>query len=363
MANLDDLKAIEKLDSNQMARHIAELPDQLEKAWQEFRGISIPTHYVQAKQILILGMGGSAIGGELAAQLAQGSTTVPIEVRRDYGLPNYVSKDTIVIGVSYSGNTEETVDAFLQAASRGAKLLVVSTGGELASLARKFQVPIFPISYGSEPRAALGYLFTAVAVILAKLRYLPLGDTELSETAVLMRGLDAKLRPDILSNQNLAKTLAAKLKDKVPLLIGSGVMAVVAKRWKTQMNENGKLAATAEAMPELCHNVIVGMEKYHRQREIFLPIFLQSTFSHPRNQLRISIVSRQFANARLSPEQILMHPSGTMISEAFQMILLGDYVSYYVGIQTNADPTEIDPIHDLKKELSNQTWTIGKAQQ
>ncbi len=360
MANLDDLRTIEKLDAKHMARYIRELADQLEKAALDFRAISLPTHYVQARNILILGMGGSAIGSELAMSFSQPTTKVPIEVRRDYLLPNYVTKDTLVIAVSYSGNTEETLDGFLQAASRGAKLLAVTTGGELASLARKFQIPHFPINYGSEPRAAFGYLFTAVATILAKLRHLDLGDSELGETAVLLRALDAKLRPDVPTSQNLAKTLALKLKDKIPLIIGAGVMATVAKRWKTQMNENGKLAAVAEAMPELCHNVVVGMEKFYRQREVLLPIFLQSTFTHPRNQLRMSVVSRQFASAKLVTEQVLMHPSGTRISEAFQMILLGDYVSFYVGIQGNADPSKIDSIEDLKKELAQQPWRAGQ---
>ncbi|MEK7460646.1 MAG: bifunctional phosphoglucose/phosphomannose isomerase [Patescibacteria group bacterium] len=356
MASLDDVKQIEKLDLEKMGNDIAALPDQVEAGWQDFKGLTVPTHYVQAKNILILGMGGSAIGGELAAALAGATATVPIEVRRDYGLPGYVGKDTLVIGVSYSGNTEETLDGFRQAATRGAKLLAVSTGGEISSLARKFQIPVLSIDYGSQPRAALGYLFMAVMVILAKLRHVELTEREVTETAALMRGLSSKLVPKVATSDNLAKQLAVKLKDRIPLIIGAGPMATVAKRWKTQFNENGKVAAVAEVMPELCHNVVVGMQKVYRQRDFLLPIFLTSSFAHPRNALRIGIISRQFAASKLPVETIAMQPAGTPLSEALQLIQLGDYISYYMAIQIGADPTEITSIIQLKKELDAQPW-------
>lgn len=356
MANLDDLKAIHKLDPEGMLRNIEDLPDQIETAWKAFRGLTVPTHYVQAKNILILGMGGSAIGGELAAALASPTASVPIEVRRDYNVPGYVSKDSLIIGVSYSGNTEETIDGFRQAAARGAKLLAVSTGGELAALARKFQIPILSIDYGSQPRAAIGHLFMAAITLLAKLRHLSLDDREVIETASLMRGFANKLQATTPAQDNLAKQLAGKLKDRVPLIIGAGPLATVARRWKTQFNENGKVAAMAEAIPELCHNVVVGLQQVYHQRNYFLPIFLGSNFSHPRNTLRLSIIARQFAASKLPVENILIQPAGTPFSEALQLVQLGDYTSYYMAIQANADPTEITSIVQLKKELDAQPW-------
>ena len=356
MATLDDLKAIEKLDLDGMGEDILELPDQIEAAWAAFRGITIPTHYVQARNIVILGMGGSAIGGELAAALANPTATVPIETRRDYDLPGYVNKDSLVIGVSYSGNTEETLNGFRQAASRSAKLIAVSTGGEISSLARKFQIPLLSIDYGSQPRAALGYLFMAAIVLLSKLRHVQLTDREVTETVALMRGFASKLEPAVALKDNQAKQLAVKLKDHIPLIIGDGPIATVARRWKTQLNENGKSPAVAEAMPELCHNVVVGLQKVYRQRDLLHPIFLHSNFSHPRNALRMSIVSRLFAASKLPVESILIQPAGTVFSEALQLIQLGDFVSYYMAIQAGADPTEITSIVQLKKELDAQPF-------
>jgi glucose/mannose-6-phosphate isomerase len=340
-----------------MGEDIHELPDQIEAAWAVFKGVTVPTHYVQAKNILILGMGGSAIGGELAAALAKPTATVPIEVRRDYAIPGYVTKDTLVVGVSYSGNTEETLDGFRQAGSRGAKLIAVSTGGEISSLARKFQIPLLSIDYGSQPRAALGYLFMAAIVLLTKLRHLPLLEREVFETVALMRGFASKIEPSVPLQENQAKQLAVKLKDQIPLIIGSGVIATVAKRWKTQLNENGKVAAVAEAMPEVCHNVVVGLQKVYHQRDYLYPILLHSNFSHPRNALRMSIVGRLFSASKLPVENVLIQPAGTPFSEALQLIQLGDYVSYYMAIQAGVDPTEITSIVQLKKELDGEPWT------
>lgn len=354
MANLDDINAIRKLDSSQMEARIAELPDQLEAAWFAFKDISIPTHYVQARNMVILGMGASAIGGELAAVLAEQSSSIPIEIRRDYDVPSYVNKDSIVIGVSYSGNTEETLDGFLKAAGKGAKLIAITTGGELASLGRKFQIPIYSVDYGATPRATFGYLFTAVVAILSRLRHFELSPDEIPETAVLMRALHGKIKPDVPLRENLAKTIATKLKDKIPVIIGAGALAPVARRWKTQFNENGKLVAFTEQMPELCHNLIVSLDSVYHQRDHLATIILQSSFSHARNQLRTSIVGRQITNSKIQIENIVMHPSGTILSEALQMVMLGDYISFYLGIQANVDPASNIPIDQLKKELAGK---------
>lgn len=357
MANLDDLRQIERLDKDQMGRTIDEFPDQLASAYENLRGVTVPAHYVQARNIVILGLDASALAPELAASFALPTANIPIEVWRDYDLPGYVNKDTIVIGVSYSGTTEETVSGFAQAASRGAKLVAITAGGELASLARKFQAPLFSIDYGAQGRAAFGYLFTACIVLLAKLRYLSLGERELQETAILLQALAGKLRADVPTTGNLAKQLAGKIKDKIPLMIGAGPMAIVGRRWKSQFNQNGKLVAVYESVPELCHNLLVSMDKVYRQREYLYPLFLQSAFSHSRNQLRMSIVNRQFSGYRLSVETIFMHPSGTPISEALQMILLGDYISYYLALQASIDPTDLPATRQFKKELEQHPWT------
>ncbi|MBI4175055.1 bifunctional phosphoglucose/phosphomannose isomerase [Candidatus Berkelbacteria bacterium] len=351
MVNLDDLRLYEKLDGSHIGVDIAALPDHLEAARMAFSPISIPTHYVQCRNILILGMGGSAIGGELAAALAAEHASVPIDVRRDYSVPAYVSKDSLVIAVSYSGDVEETLDGFRAAAARGAKLIVVASGGELSSLARKFKAPIFPIDYGGEPRAAFGYLFCAVALILVKLRLLALGDQELAESIVLLRGFQKKLQPGLKTTENLAKTLARKLVDRIPVILAAGPMAVVSRRWKTQLNENGKSIAFFDPVPEFCHNQIVPFGRAAKQREILFPVFLHSSFAHPRNQLRMTILQKQFVSHHVAFESVMIHPSGTPLSEALQMILLGDYVSYYVAILTGVDPTVISAIDGLKKEL------------
>lgn len=358
--DLDDRRGLDKLDTKQMLGSIQEFPEQIESAWQALQSISLPTHYVQAKNIVVLGMGGSALAGELAVALGRNSLPIPIEIYRDYGCPGYVGKDSLIIAISYSGNTEETVDGFLHAARRGAKLLAISAGGELGALTRKFQVPLIPIDYGAEGRAAFGYLFVAVAVVLQKLRLLSFGATEYTETAVLLRAYGQKLDPDRPINENPAKDLATKLRNRVPIVIGSGTMAVVARRWKTQINENGRLAAFAEPMPELCHNLIVSMDRSSRQRDHYLAVFLDSHFSHARNILRTAIVNRLLSDNHVPTEHLVMQPAGTPLSEALLATLLGDYVSYYIGIQAGIDPSIGPSIQRLKKDLGDQPWELGK---
>lgn len=358
--NLDDLRGMEKIDSKQMLRSIQEFPDQIETAWGELGHTILPTHYIQVRNIIILGMGGSALAGELAADLARKSSKIPIEVYRDYGCPEYVNKDTLVIAISYSGNTEETVDGFVKASRRGAKLLAISSGGELGILTRKFQVPLLSIDYGAEGRAAFGYLFIAAVVVLQKLRLLDLDPNEYAETAVLLRAFSQRLAPETRLGQNLAKDLAQKLRDRVPLLIGSGTMATIARRWKTQINENGRLAAFAEPMPELCHNMIVGMDRSSKQRDQFLAIFLDSQSSHARNVLRTAIVSRLLTDNHVPIEHVSVQPAGTAFSEALLMTILGDYLSFYLAMQAGTDPSIGPSIIKLKKELAAQAWEPGK---
>lgn len=359
MANLDDPKALTRLDTQEMAQHITELPEQIEAAAESFRSVSIPTHYIQARNIVILGMGDSATAGELVADLAQESSSVPIVIQRDYSMPGFVNKDTLVIGISYSGGTEETLEGFRQAAARGAKLIAVSSGGQIGSLARKFQIPLFSIDYGAQSRAAFGYLFVAAATILAKLRHLNLGLTELAETAVLMKALRSRIGLDVPANDNSAKTLATKLKDRIPLVIGAGPMATVAKRWKTQFNLNGKLPAIAEAMPELSHNLVAGVERHHKQRDALYPILLQSQFGQPRNSLRMNLLAKQFSAARLPFEQVSLPTAGTPISEALQLTYLGDFVTLYGALLSSIDPTETRMITALKKDLEAVDWNHG----
>lgn len=352
MGILDAEDKIKKLDTDGMLQSIADLPYQMETAWSELQKFVIPTPYIKCNKILILGMGGSAIGGDLVSSLALNYSKAPIIVQRDYGLPNFVDSSTLVIGVSYSGKTEETLDAFKMAGERNAKLIAITTGGEIEPVARKYNAPVFKISYGAQPRAALGYLFTAVLYVLYKLDFITLGQSEIIKTIEVMKEYQKEICDQSPTSHNPAKQLAEKIKDKIPVIIGAGTMSTVARRWKTQINENSKHAAFYEVFPELCHNLIVGLDWPKKLGEKIYFLVLESEFDHPRNKIRQSIIGQIFRKKGISYETIVMKKAFSPLVEMMQMILLGDYASYYLGILNGVNPTTIEMITFLKNKLA-----------
>lgn len=352
MGILDAENLIKKLDPNGMLQSINDLPDQIETCWQQMQKFAILTHYVKTDKILILGMGGSAIGGDLIASLALSYSKVPIFIHRDYEIPNFVDSNTLVIAVSYSGNTEETLDGFTKAGEKGAKLIAVSTGGKIESLCRKYQAPMFKVFYGSAPRAALGYLFTAVLAVLNKLDFITLGQNEIKELVRRLREYQKKVSFEIPTSQNPAKKLSQRLENKIPVIMASGTLSVVARRWKTQFNENSKQFAFFEIFPELCHNMVVGLDFPKKVKNDIFIILLESEFDHPRNRLRQSVIHQILRKKGINYEVIIMDKTDTPLIEMFQVILLGEYTSYYLAILNNVDPTPNEMIDFLKAKLA-----------
>ncbi len=351
MANLDQLEYLKNLDKKEMIKFIKMLPDEIEKAWVELNKFVLPANYIKVNNVVILGMGGSAIGGLLTKSLGVLSSKIPIEIVSDYRPPYYVDENSLVIGVSYSGGTEETTAAFREAGKKKAKLVAVTKGGELASIASSYKAPTYKIEFDSQPRAALGFTMMAVLAILCKLSFVEIGNDDVKETIVLMRGMRTKLNPEVPTYQNEAKKLATTLRDFIPVIIGAGTMESVAYRWATQINENAKHSAFALAMPELCHNWIAGLHQPNAIKNIYT-IILQSKNDHERNRARANIISQILQKMSIKYELIQLHPTGSLLSEMLCTIYFGDYVSYYLGIIKDEDPDNIPEITFLKKQLS-----------
>ncbi|MCL5407172.1 MAG: SIS domain-containing protein, partial [Patescibacteria group bacterium] len=192
MASVDNLSEIQKLDPDNILRNTQEFPEQCERCWDDFKKFPLPTGFIQAKSVLLCGMGGSGIGGAISASLAK-FAEIPIMTSADYDIPGFVSKDTLVIITSYSGNTEETVSSYKKAAEKTNKIIVISTGGKVASLSTNYRHPHYKINYGSEPRAALGYTLTSILAIFAKLNIIELKDDDFREAIILLKGLQKKI--------------------------------------------------------------------------------------------------------------------------------------------------------------------------
>jgi len=348
---LDDIDAMRALDPHDMLERISEVPQQCRVAWEQAEALPLPAPYAQAERILILGMGGSAQGGDLLANLAAGELRVPVLVNRQYNVPAFVDERTLVIACSYSGNTEETLAAFRAALDRGAMGLAVATGGKLAALAEALALPFSPITYRSVPRAALTHSFVRLLVFFQKLGFIADKQADMAEAIDVMRQMQAEIGAPVPAQRNPAKQLAQRLLGHLPVVYGSDLLATVAKRWKGQLNENAKSWAFADEMPELDHNSVMGT----RLPAALLPhvrvVMLQSADDHARNQLRFRATRQLLERDGLAVESVA--PRGrSRLAQMFSLIHLGDFVSFYLAMLHGVDPTDTSAIEWLKARMS-----------
>jgi glucose/mannose-6-phosphate isomerase len=352
MINLDDPKIYEKLDSTKLHERIRNLPQQCRQAWQSAVALPLPKDFKKIDKIVIIGMGGSAIGGDLLRALVSIQSKVDVTVQRDYHLPKSVDKNTLVIASSYSGNTEETISAFNQALEVPCKKFVITTGGKISEIAAKSGVPLFSFGYSSEPRAALGYSFFSLLAFLHNLDIISSELLNIDETIDTLKDISAKLSKDIPTSGNAAKQLAIKLYDHLVIIYGAGILSSVAYRWKTQINENSKAWAFAETLPELNHNAVVGYKFPSESAGNTFVIMLRTPDLHPRILKRYDITGDILSKSHI-PHEIIDASGKTPLCQMMSSILLGDYVSYYLAMLYDINPSPVEIIDYLKKELSS----------
>ena len=312
---------------------------------------NLPQDYSSVNKVLIIGMGGSAIGGDLTGSLVKFEANVPVIVHRDYGLPAYVNERTLLIASSYSGNTEEVLSAFEPAIKTGAKKLAITTGGKIGELAAAGNIPVFKIDYRSQPRAALGYSFFPIIGILQKLGFLVDKTNEIDESINVMEKLVTELDEKSPLSGNVAKQIAQRLHGKLAVIYGAGILAEVAHRWKTQINENGKSWAFYEVFPELNHNTTVGYPLPPEIIEKLRVIVLRSPLFKERIKLRYTVTEELLERAGV-PCEYLDGTGESPLSQMMSLIITGDFVSYYLGILNGVDPTPVDVISYLKDKLA-----------
>jgi glucose/mannose-6-phosphate isomerase len=349
--NLDDLERFQSLDSDGMGARIDGLPDQLEDAWA--LGSEPPLPEAEGtSQILIAGMGGSAIGADLLAAYASPEAQLPITVWRDYGLPGWVQgPETMVITSSHSGNTEETLSAFEQAIARGARVLAVTTGGELARRADDEGVPLWRFSHDGPPRAAVGYSFGLLLAALARLKVVPDPSPELAAAVEDMRRQRGTLQAEVPVTQNPAKRMAGQLIDRWPTVMGAEFLAPVARRWRTQIAEIAKAVAQFEVLPEADHNMIAGVEAPESLFGKTMIVFLTANALQPRNKERTRLTREHMMVEGFNTDQIEGIGQGRL-AQQWTALQFGDYVAYFLAMAYQIDPTPVEAIESFKIRLS-----------
>jgi glucose/mannose-6-phosphate isomerase len=351
MVNLDNQELYQQLDKENMSAQLHGLPQQCLDAWHKGLEFKLPADYRDIDKIVILGMGGSAIGGDLVRSLATKEAKLLIFVNRDYDLPPFVDIRTLVIASSYSGNTEETLSAFSQALKTGCKQLAMTTGGRLKEMAVDRKVPVFHIDHVSPPRAALGYGFLPIMAFLRNLGFLK--GISIDVDVMVKELQDSLVQMDETSpcSANPAKRIAKNLFGKLTVIYGAGILGQVAHRWKTQINENSKAWATYAQLPELNHNAVVGYNFPPELARQIHVIFLQCPSLHHRTMIRYGITGELLTQNNIS-HQYIDSCGEDPFRQMMSLIYLGDWVSYYLAILYQIDPSPVAAVDYLKKRLS-----------
>jgi len=333
------------LDEGKMLEKIVEQPAQFEKAWTTLWIKEPPVKAEGVKNLILVGMGGSGVANELVIDLF-GATggAVPITAWHDYQLPSWVNESTLVIATSYSGETEETLDAVRLACERKAKIVAISKGGKLEELSKINGFPLLKIDYDGPPRTAIGHLYGSLLTVLAKLELI-----NLTEKAYF-QALD-ELKKTIFQKAfpQKAEDLAISLNNKVPLILAYPPLAAIAGRWQNQFNENSKTLAIRASLPEAGHNLVAGLE--FPIPEKLTALLLESKYGFSRNIAHKKALQKVFSDKEISFIPLSVR-SSSALAEQLLLIHFGDLLSFYLAGVYGVDPTPIEAIDKLKEEMA-----------
>lgn len=311
--------------------------------------VSIPASHRRPRQIVMVGMGGSAAGAGLLEDYLSPDLSIPYLVHRDYGLPVFVGKSTLVICVSHSGNTEETLDSYAEARKRGAKTIAITTGGKLADQAKRDKVPLVRFGNDLPPRAALPQVLGLLLRIFSTAGFVTKQDAEVTEA---LGHLDQVSGTVAETEQHAAAELAKALRGKVPIIYGAGLTAAAARRLKAQISENAKQTAAFEVVPEVNHNALAGLEFPNDLAEHVIFVMLRTGHEHPLHALRFEFISEALEEKGL--RGATLRSSGpNRLAHLLTIIFLGDVASLMLSAHNKVDPTPVDIIDRLKQRLSD----------
>ncbi len=342
---LDDISALKKIDKSGALDVLDSLPEACEKALENARELKL--EYPKPRRVIITGMGGSAIGGDLMRDWLKKEVSAPIETYRGFQLPVYAGKNTLVIAASYSGNTRETLSAFKDALKRGCMCVAISSGGKLLELAETQKVPCVKLPQGIMPRFAISYLFLSMAMVFQKSGLIE-KKKEIDATIGLLKKLKDELNVNIPTKKNVAKKLASEIDGKIPIIYTFGPFKAAAKRLKCEFNENSKIPAFWGFFPEISHNEIEGWASELSDK--FYVIFFrdkkgETTGTRGEIEATESIVKRKTQVGEICAE------GSTKLEKILSLVYIGDYVSVYLALAQGKDPTPVDTIQELKGKL------------
>jgi len=368
---LDRIDEIKRIDESGMLSHCVKTPEYSQDAIERAERIKVPAKvnisrkvsikYNKPHNIVVTGMGGSAVGGKILRDWLWDELPISVEVSRDYALPAYVDEDTLVFVVSYSGETEETLSSFIDALRKRCMIVSITSGGHLLSFSKKLNLPIVQIPEGLPPRAAISYLFFPLPVLLEKIGVLSDVREEIDETIRVVKGLGEANSPTVPVKNNFAKKLALELTDTVPVIYGFRQYSAIAHRMKTQFNENSKVFSAYDVFPELNHNEVVGWEAPEALTKHFSVITIRDHNEPTEIRRRIEATKSLALKGAKKVHEIYASGFGKL-AKMFSVLHMGDFVSVYLAILQNRDPTPVNTISAIKREMKKEISMLDKVE-
>jgi glucose/mannose-6-phosphate isomerase len=352
MSILENVDKMRELDPLGMYDKIYHFPEQLENA----RAIGQKAepdkkYFAGVKNIIVAGMGGSAIGGDLVRSYLNGIIKVPFYICRHYRLPAFVDENSLVIISSYSGNTEETLSAMQDAINRKARIACITSGGKVAEIARANNFPLIELPTGYPPRAALGFSFIPLLMLISKIGFIGDVEKDISDLIIGLKSYRDQYADDLKIEKNPAKSLAERLYQKIPIIYtGPELTDAIGTRWKGQICENAKALAFNNQFAEFNHNELVGWNVIESYKDKLVVIYLRDNDDHPRISRRMEIVRAIIEKHGVQIIDVFSHGDFTL-GRMFSLIQLGDFASFYLAALNNVDPTPVKVIDFLKWEL------------
>jgi len=357
---LNNIKTISKVDKGNFLRYLSRFSDQCQNAIDIAKACKQSLKVKKIQNVVILGMGGSAIGGDLLKTFLMDELPVPIIVNRNFKLPRFVNEKSLVFAISYSGNTEETLTTFKEALKRKANLVVISSGGRLAFLSSRQKLPLIQIPPRLPPRAALGYLFLPMLIFLEKWKLIENQSLNIIEAINVLREQEGLYNPTLTVPGNRAKEIALKIHKKIPLIIATeGLTDSIALRWKCQINENSKNLAFIQLSPELGHNDIEGWKGAGKLSKNLIGLVLKTSNETEDNLCRINAIESRLKD-HVSDILTIQEKNSGKLAQILSLCYLGDYVSFYLSVLNKVDPTPVSNIDALKLKLMDHKRKVLK---
>ncbi len=352
--NLDDLDLFRRLDSQQIYEQIHAVPEQLKRGYQAGSRMALP-QFPGLQQVVVCGMGAAALSAELVAVLVHGNSRLPLWIYRGHDLPAWVQgSETLVIGISLSGNTYETLTAFEQAADRGCACLAVTTGGELAELAARKNLSMWKLNSPVGEASALAVTFSHLLALVVRLGLAEDQGQELEETIGLLIKQQSAIAKEIPAANNPAKRMAGQCVGRWVTVLGSGLLAPAARSWAIQINKFAKAGAQFEQIPDVTHHLLAGVEQPENLRSQTVAIFLRGLCDSSYNR-QASDLTRQFFMLQGLPTDYLDASGETPLASLWSCLHFGDYAAYYLAMAYGLDPSTSALFDAFKAEMNRNS--------